>query len=67
MAGKGDCRMRFLKRLLGSALLGVGALAALYALMPYTGIAVTISRLSLGMAAVLGVPGVTLMVLLEML
>ena len=46
---------------------GVGALAALYALMPFTGIAVTISRLSVLIAAVLGVPGVTLMVLLQML
>ena len=59
--------MKFIKRLFGSALLGVGALAALYALMPFTGIAVTISRLSLLIAAVLGVPGVTRMVLLQML
>lgn len=59
--------MKFIKRLFGSALLCVGALAALYALMPFTGIAVTISRLSVLIAAVLGVPGVTLMVLLQML
>ena len=59
--------MKFIKRLFGSALLGVGTLAALYALMPFTGIAVTISRLSVLIAAVLGVPGVTLMVLLQML
>lgn len=59
--------MKFLKRLLGSALLGVGALAALYALTPFTGIAVGISRLSLLIAAVLGVPGVTMMVLFQIL
>ncbi|MGN0479687.1 MAG: pro-sigmaK processing inhibitor BofA family protein [Hominenteromicrobium sp.] len=59
--------MKFIKRLLGSALLGVGALAALYALTPFTGIAVTVSRLSVLIAAVLGVPGVTLMVLLQLL
>lgn len=59
--------MRFLKDLLGSALLGVGSLAALYALMPITGVAVAVSRLSVLIAAVLGVPGVTLMVILEML
>ncbi len=59
--------MRFIKNLLGSALLGVGALAALYALTPLTGIAVSVSRLSLLIAAALGVPGVTMMVLFGML
>ncbi len=59
--------MRILKTLLGSALLGVGALAALYALAPYTGIPISVSRLSLLTAAALGVPGVTLLVLLDML
>lgn len=59
--------MRLLKTLLGSALLGVGALVALYVLTPYTGISVSVSRLSLLTAAALGVPGVTLLVLLDML
>ena len=59
--------MRFIKTLLGSALLGVGALAALYLLAPYTGIAVPVSRLSVLVSAALGVPGVTLLVLLDML
>ena len=56
--------MRFLKTLLGSALLG---LAALYLLEPYTGVAMPVNRLSLLAAAALGVPGVTLLVLLDML
>ena len=59
--------MRFIKTLLGSALLGVGALAALYLHAPYTGIAVPVSRLSVLVSAALGVPGVTLLVLLDML
>ena len=59
--------MRFIKTLLGSALLGVGALAALYLLAPNTGIAVPVSRLSVLVSAALGVPGVTLLVLLDML
>ena len=59
--------MRFIKTLLGSALLGVGALAALSRLAPYTGRAVPVSRLSVLVSAALGVPGVTLLVLLDML
>ena len=45
----------------------LGALAALYLLAPYTGIAVPVSRLSVLVSAALGVPGVTLLVLLDML
>ena len=59
--------MRFIKTLLGSALLGVGALAALYLLAPYTGIAVPDRGLSVLFSAALGVRGVTLLVLLYML
>lgn len=59
--------MRILKKVIGSALLGVGALCILYLLMPFTGVAVPISRLSLAVSAVLGVPGVTLLLLLDML
>lgn len=59
--------MKFIKKLIGSVLLGVGALAVLHVLAPYTGVELGISRLSLSIAAVLGVPGVTLMVLLQML
>lgn len=59
--------MRMLKKLLGSALLGVGALLVLYALMPWTGVEIALNRLSLAVAAVLGVPGVTLLVVLQML
>lgn len=58
--------VKFIKKLIGSVLLGVGALAVLYLLAPYTGVELGISRLSLSIAAVLGVPGVTLMVLLQM-
>lgn len=67
LESEGGTTMRFIKNLLGSALLGVGSLAALYLLIPVTGVAVMISRLSVLIAAVLGVPGVTMMVLFEML
>lgn len=58
--------MKIIKSFLGSAVLGVGALAALHFLVPYTGVAVSICRLSITIAALLGVPGVTLMVLLQL-
>ena len=35
-------------------------------LIPYTGVAVSVCRLSLAIAALLGVPGVTLMELLQL-
>ena len=54
--------MRGIKRLIGSAMLGVLALAA-----PYTGVYIPVSRLSVAVSAVLGVPGVTLLVLLSLL
>ena len=60
-------RMRGIKTLLGSALLGILALAALYMLYPYTGVCVPISRMSVLLSAVLGVPGVTLLVLLNLI
>ena len=49
--------MRGIKRLIGSAMLGVLALAVLYFTAPYT----------VAVSAVLGVPGVTLLVLLSLL
>ena len=58
--------MKLIKKLIGSALLGGTARAALHVLAPYTGVALGISRLSLAIAAVLGVPGVTMMVLFQM-
>ena len=51
--------MRGIKRLIGSAMLGV--------LAPYTGVYIPVSRLSVAVSAVLGVPGVTLLVLLSLL
>ena len=58
--------MRGIKRLIGSAMLGVLALAVLYFTAPYTGVYIPVSRLSVAVSAVLGVPGVTLLVLLKM-
>lgn len=59
--------MREIKRLIGSAMLGVLALAVLYFAAPYTGVYIPVSRLSVVISAVLGVPGVTLLVLLSLL
>ena len=59
--------MRGIKRLIGSAMLGVLALAVLYFTAPYTGVYIPDSRLSVAVSAVLGVPGVTLLVLLSLL
>ena len=59
--------MRGIKRLIGSAMLGVLALAVLYFTAPYTGVYIPVSRLSVAVSAVLGVPGVTLLVLLSLL
>ena len=53
--------MRGIKRLIGSAL------AVLYFTAPYTGVYIPVSRLSVAVSAVLGVPGVTLLVLLSLL
>ena len=59
--------MRGIKRLIGSAMLGVLALTVLYFAAPYTGVYLPVSRLSVVISAVLGVPGVTLLVLLSLL
>ena len=59
--------MRGIKRLIGSAILGVLALAALYFAAPYTEVYIPVSQLSVIISAVLGVPGVTLLVLLSLL
>ena len=48
-------------------MLGVAALFALHALAPFTGVDPGVSPLSLGASAALGVPGVTLVVLFELL
>lgn len=56
--------MRGIKRLIGSAMLGVLALAVLYFTAPYTGVYIPVSRLSVAVSAVLGV---TLLVLLSLL
>lgn len=59
--------MRGIKRLIGSAMLGVLALVVLYFTAPYTGVYIPVSRLIVAVSAVLGVPGVTLLVLLSLL
>ena len=43
------------------------ALVVLYFTAPYTGVYIPVSRLSVAVSAVLGVPGVTLLVLLSLL
>ena len=58
--------MKFLKSFLGSACLGIAALTALHFLVPYTGVEIPICRLSLAVSSLLGIPGVTLMVLLQL-
>lgn len=58
--------MKFIKSFLGSAFLGVAALTLLHILVPYTGVDIPICRLSLAVSSLLGVPGVTLMVLLQL-
>lgn len=58
--------MKIIKSFLGSAILGVLALAALHLLRGYTGVSVPVCRLSLATAAMLGVPGVTAMVLFQL-
>ncbi len=54
-----------MKGFLISALLGFLALAAVNLCAPYTGVAVPVSRLSVAASGLLGVPGVTLLVLLN--
>ncbi|MBO5252744.1 MAG: pro-sigmaK processing inhibitor BofA family protein [Clostridia bacterium] len=58
--------MKIIKSFLGSAFFGVAALAALHLLLPYTGVSIPICRLSIVIAALLGVPGVTAMVLFQL-
>ena len=58
--------MKIFKQFLGSAVLGLAALAALHLTAPFTGVEVPICRLSLTAAGLLGVPGVSLMVILQL-
>ena len=58
--------MKIIKSFLGSAIFGIGALTLLHFLIPYTGVSVPICRLSIAVAALLGVPGVTAMVLFQL-
>lgn len=50
---------------LTSAVLGFLALALVNLLAPYTGVLLPVSRLSVATSGLLGVPGVTLMVILN--
>lgn len=59
--------MKFIKSFLGSAILGMAALVSLHFLAPYTGVEIPFCRLSLAASSLLGIPGVTLMVLLQLL
>ncbi len=62
MGEKGPEKM---KDFLISAALGAAALALVNLCAPYTGVALPISRLSVAASGLLGVPGVTLLVLLN--
>lgn len=50
-----------------SAALGFVSLAVVNLCAPYTGVALPISRLSIAASGLLGIPGVTLMVILNAL
>lgn len=50
-----------------SAILGFAALALVNLCGPYTGVFVPVSRLSVAATGVLGIPGVTLLILLNTL
>lgn len=54
-----------MKSLLLSAVLGLCALALLNLCAAYTGVSLPLNRLSLLCAALLGIPGVTLLVVLQ--
>ncbi len=54
-----------MKNFLFSALLGFLALALVNLCAPYTGVALPVSRLSVAASGLLGIPGVTLMVILN--
>ena len=56
-----------MKSCLISGVLGLAALALVNLCAPYTGVALPLSRLSISGSALLGIPGVTLMVILDML
>ncbi len=54
-----------MKGFLVSAVLGFAALALVNLCSPYTGVALPVSRLSVAASGLLGIPGVTLLVLLN--
>lgn len=54
-----------MKNFLISAVLGFIALTLVNLCAPYTGVALPVSRLSIAASGLLGVPGVTLMVILN--
>ncbi len=54
-----------MKSFLTSALLGFLALALVNLCAPYTGVALPVSRLSVAASGLLGIPGVTLLVILN--
>ena len=54
-----------MKGFLVSMVLGIAALALLQVLAPYIGVTLAVTRMSVVTAAVLGVPGVTLLVILD--
>ncbi len=59
--------MRKTKAFVLSAVLGIAALFALSGLAPLTGVAVGVTPLSLAVSGLLGLPGVSLLVLVGML
>ena len=65
-AGDRPVRSPF-RALLAGAVCGLGALAILAVLEPVTGVALPLNRFTLFTAAVLGVPGVTAVLILQLL
>lgn len=55
------------RALLAGALCGIAALAALALLAPYTGVQLPLNRFTGAVAAVLGLPGVVLLLLLDII
>ncbi|ARE60600.1 pro-sigmaK processing inhibitor BofA family protein [Acutalibacter muris] len=54
-----------MKSFIFSGVLGFAALAAVNLTAQYTGVALAVTRLSVAVSGLLGVPGVTLMVILN--
>ncbi len=55
------------RRVVLFALIGIGMLTVLNVISPLTGVSLPVSRLSICISALLGIPGITMMLLLQLL